>query len=73
LVYALRFHPSGDAVAFGGSGAAEVRFVSTKTFELAAEPLRFAGTVYSLAFSADGKDCVIGTQKGTLACFQREG
>jgi WD40 repeat protein len=71
LVYALRFHPSGDMVAFGGSGASEVRFISMKTFEQAAEPLQFAGTVYSLAFSGDGKDCVIGIQKGTLSCFER--
>jgi WD40 repeat protein len=71
LVYALRFSPRGDEIAFGGSGATEVRFMSMKTFEQTADPLPFPSTVYSLAFSADGRDCIIGTQKGTLACFQR--
>jgi WD40 repeat protein len=68
LVYAARFRPGGDVIAIGGSGAAEVRFLSTKTFAEVGERLQFESTVYSLCWSKDGGELVVGTQK--CECFE---
>jgi WD40 repeat protein len=70
LVYAARFHPSGDFIAVGGSGAPEVRLISTTTFRTVAEPVRYEGNVYSICFSKNGNEMIVGAQKGDLRCFQ---
>lgn len=69
LVYAVRFHPSGRFVAAGGSGANEVRLISTSTFKTIGSPLTFDSSVSSLSFSNNGKELLVGTQKG-IHCFE---
>jgi WD40 repeat protein len=70
LIYAARFHPGGDFIAVGGSGAPEVRFMSTATFRTVAEPVTYQGNVYSICFSKNGNEMFVGAQKGDLRCFQ---
>ena len=69
LVYATRFHPSGEFVAVGGSGACEVRLLNVKTGDVIGQPLKFDSTVYSLCFASEATQMIVGTQKGGLSCY----
>jgi WD40 repeat protein len=68
LVYAAKFRPGGEIIAIGGSGATEVRLLSTKTLTAVGEPVPFESTVYSLCWSKDGGELIVGTQQ--CECFQ---
>jgi WD40 repeat protein len=68
LVYAAKFHPSGAFIAAGGSGSSEVRLMSLKS-PARYEKLNMEGTTFSVCFSKDGKELVVGTQKGGVKCF----
>ena len=70
LVYTAKFHPSGEFVVAGGSGANEVRFLNVKTGNTMGSPLTFESTVYAVCFSNDAKQLIVGTQKGGLQCFK---
>lgn len=70
LVYTARFHPSGEYIVAGGSGANEVRFLSVKTGRTIDTPLQFDSTVYATCFSNDASQVIIGMQKGGLQSFK---
>lgn len=70
LVYAAKFHPSGEFVVVGGSGACEVRMLKVKTGEVVGEPLKFDSTVYSLCFANDASQLIVGTARGGLSAFK---
>jgi WD40 repeat protein len=69
LVYAAKFHPNGTFIAAGGSGSNEVRLISLRN-PGRHEKVLLDGTTFSLCFSKDGKELVVGTQKGGVKCFQ---
>jgi WD40 repeat protein len=70
LIYAAKFHPSGDFAAVGGSGAPEVRLISMKTFQTIGQPIKYPGNVYSICFAKGGNEMVVGAHGGDLKCFQ---
>jgi WD40 repeat protein len=70
LVYAAKFHATGEFLAIGGSGAPEVRLISMKTFETIGEPIKYGGNVYSICFANGGHEMVVGAHNGDLKCFQ---